>query len=160
MARVEILFDKLDQQLPTLARCVEACSEFGPTAEAAASTPANSRDHMATTTQTVSQRLDGMEETIWGTFLDLKVDIISTTLTLLEPNIATHFTAMDTALVQKVSSPHAGVGPDRPPLRDIQPTQAAVPDRSEMDTEIPGSVRPTSDDGAPHPGCFQAETTF
>ena len=41
MARVEILFDKLDQQLPALERCVEACSEFGPTAEAVASTLAN-----------------------------------------------------------------------------------------------------------------------
>jgi hypothetical protein len=38
MARVEILFDKFDQQLPSLARCVEACSEFGPT-EAAVSDP-------------------------------------------------------------------------------------------------------------------------
>ena len=160
MARVEILFDKLDQQLPTLVRCVEVCSEFGPTAEAAASTHANIRDQTATTTQTVSQRLDGMEETIRDTFLDLKVDVISTTLALLERNIATHFTAVDAALMQMASSPHAGVGPDGPPLRETPPTQAAVPDPSRMDTAIPGLARPTSADKAPHPGCFQAETTF
>jgi hypothetical protein len=57
MARVEILFDKFDQQLPSLAQGVEACSEFGPTAAAVASTLNKIRDHTATTTQTVSQRL-------------------------------------------------------------------------------------------------------
>ena len=122
MARVEILFNKLDQHLPTLARCVEACSEFGPTAEAVASTLANIRDHMVTTTQTVSQRLDGMEETIQDTFLDLKVDVIPTTLASLERTIATRFTVVDTALAQMASSPHAGVGLDRPPLRETPPT--------------------------------------
>ncbi len=39
-----------------------------------------------------------MEETIRDTFLDLKVDVISATLALLERNIATRFTAVDTAL--------------------------------------------------------------
>jgi hypothetical protein len=160
MARVEIIFDKFDQQLPSLARCVEACSEFGPTAAAVALTLDNIRDHTATTTQTVSQRLDGMEETIRDTFLDLKVDVISTMLALLERNIATHFTAVDTALAQMASSPHVGVGLDGPPLREMPPMQAAVPDPSGLDTAIPGLARPTSDDGAPHPGRFQAATTF
>ena len=101
-----------------------------------------------------------MEETIRYTFLDLKVDIISTTLALLGCNIATCFTVVDTALAQMASSPHASVGPDGPPLRETPPTQAAVPDPSRMDTAIPGLARPTSADKAPHPGCFQAETTF
>jgi hypothetical protein len=130
---VEIIFDKFDQQLPSLARCVEACSEFGPTAAAVASTLDKIRDHTATTTQTVSQRLDDMEVTIWDTILDLKVDVISTTLSSLERNIATRFTAVDTALAQMASSPHAGVGPDGPTQRETPPTQAAVPDPLDLD---------------------------
>ena len=101
-----------------------------------------------------------MEETIWDTFLDLKVDVISTTLALLERNIATRFAAVDMALTQMASSMHAGVGPDRPPLRDTPPMQAAVLDPLGLDTAIPGSAGLTSDDGAPPPGRFQATTTF
>ncbi len=127
MARVEILFDKFDQQLPSLARCVQACSEFGPTAAAVALTLDKIKDHTATATQTVSQRLDDMEETIWDTFLDLKVDVISVTLALLERNITTRFTAVDTALAQMASSPHADVGPDGPTQWETPPMQAAVP---------------------------------
>ena len=73
-----------------------------------ASTLANIRDHTATTAQTVSQRLDGMEETIRDTFLDLKVDVISTALASLERNIATRFTAVDMALAQMALIPPAG----------------------------------------------------
>ena len=101
-----------------------------------------------------------MEETIRYTFLDLKVDIISTTLALLGCNIATCFTVVDTALAQMASSPHASVGPDGPPLRETPPTQAAVPDPLGVDTAFPGSARPASGDGAPHPGRFQVETMF
>jgi hypothetical protein len=160
MARVEIIFDKFNQQLPSLARCVEACSEFGPTAAAVASILDKIRDHTATTTQTVSQRLDDMEETIRDTLLDLKVDVISTTLASLERNIATRFTAVDTALAQMASSPHAGVGPDRPTQRETLPTQAAVPDPSNSDMAIPGLARSAGDDGAPPLSRFQAATTF
>jgi hypothetical protein len=160
MARVEILFDKFNQQLPSLVRCVKACSEFGPTAAAVASTLDKIRDHTATTMQTVSQRLDDMEETIRDTILDLKVDVISATLASLERNIATHFTAVDTALAQMASSPHAGVGPDGPTQRETPPTQAAVPDPSDLDTAIPGLARLAGDDGAPHLSRFQAATMF
>ena len=125
-----------------------------------ASTLANIRDHTATTAQTVSQRLDGMEETIRDTFLDLKVDVISTALASLERNIATSFTAVDMALAQMASTPPAGVGPDGPTLQETPPTQAAVPDHLGLDTAIPGLARSASNDGAPHSSCFQAETTF
>ncbi len=80
MARVERIFEKVDQQLPSLVRCIATCSEFGPTAAAVASTLNEIRDH----TVTVPQRLDDMEETIRDTILDLKVDVISTTLASLE----------------------------------------------------------------------------
>ena len=42
--RVEILFDKLNQQLPNFARCVEVCLEVGTNVEAGASTLASIRD--------------------------------------------------------------------------------------------------------------------
>ncbi len=90
------MFDKLDQQLPKLARCVAVCSEVVTTVDAAGSTLACIQEQMALTCQSVTQRLDSMEETIRDKFLDLKVDIldlkvdiISTTLALLERNIAT-----------------------------------------------------------------------
>ena len=44
MDRVEILFDKLNQQLPNFARCVEVCLEVGTNVEAGASTLASIRD--------------------------------------------------------------------------------------------------------------------
>ena len=65
------------------------CSEVVTTADAAGSTLACIQEQMASTTQSVSQHLDSMEETIRDKFLDLKVDVITTTLALLECNIAT-----------------------------------------------------------------------
>ncbi len=156
MARVELICKKVDQQLPSLEWCVAACSEFGPTAAAVASTLNKIRDHMVT----VSQRLDDMEETIRDTILDLKVDVISTMLALLEHNNATRFTAVNTALAQMASSPHAGIGPDGPTQRETPPTHAAVPDPLDLDTAIPGLARSAGNDGASHLSCFQAATTF
>ncbi len=121
-----------------------------------ASTLDKIRDH----TVTVSQRMDDMEETIRDTILDLKVDVISTTLASLERNNATRFTAVNTALAQMASSPHAGVGPDGPTQRETPLTQAAVPDPSDLDMAIPGLARSAGNDGAPHLSRFQAATTF
>ena len=47
-----------------------------------------------------------MEETIRDTFVDLKVEVITATLTSLEIKIASRFTAVDVALAQLVSPPH------------------------------------------------------
>ncbi len=109
---------------------------------------------------TVSQHLDDMEETIWDTILDLKVDIISTMLASLERNIATRFTAVDTALAQMATSPHAGVRKDGPTQRETPPTPAAVTNPSDLDTELPGLARLAGDEGTPKPSCFQATTMF
>ena len=98
MDRMEILFDRLDTQLPNMARCVEVCSEVGSSSTAIASTLTTIRDQTVTTAQTVSQRLDDMEETIRDTFVDLKVDVIKATLTSMEHTIPSRFTAVDVAL--------------------------------------------------------------
>ncbi len=82
--RMEILFNRLDHQLPNLVRCVEVCSEVGSSTMAIASTLTTIQDQTATTAQMVTQHLDDMEETIWDTFVDLKVDVLTSTLTSLE----------------------------------------------------------------------------
>ncbi len=61
------------------------------------------RDQTTTMAQTVTQRLNDMEETIRDTFVDLKVDVIKATLTSMENTIASRFTAVDVALAQLVS---------------------------------------------------------
>ena len=76
MDRMEILFERLDNQLPNLAHCVDVCSEVGSSTTAIASTLTTLQDQMTTTAQTVTQRLDDMEETIRDTFVDLQVDVI------------------------------------------------------------------------------------
>ena len=95
---MEILFDQLDNQLPNLARCAEVCSEVGSSMTAIASILTTIRDQMATTAQTVTQRLNEMEATIRDTFVDLKVDVLTATLTSMENTIASCFTVVDVAL--------------------------------------------------------------
>ncbi len=51
----------------------------------------------------VSQRLDDIEETIRDTFVDLKVNVLTATLTSMENTIMSCFTAVDVALAQLVS---------------------------------------------------------
>jgi hypothetical protein len=104
MDRMEILFEQLDTQLPNLARCVDVCSEVGSSTTAIASTLTTLRDQTTTTAQTVTQRLDNMEETMWDTFVDLKVDVIKATLTSMENTITSRFTAVGVALAQLASS--------------------------------------------------------
>jgi hypothetical protein len=74
---MEILFEPMDSQIPNMTRCVEVCSEVGSSSTAIASTLTTIRDQTVTTAQTVSQRLDDMEETIRDTFVDLKVDVLT-----------------------------------------------------------------------------------
>ena len=156
--RMEILFDHLDHQLPNLARCVEVCSEVGSSTTAIASTLTTLRDRTTTTVQTVSQRLDDMEETIRDTFVDLKVDVLTAMLTSMERTIATGFTAVDVALAQLTSPPRMAGASDRPhPL--ALPDVTNPPDAA---TDLPGlgSACPTGNDNAPTPNRFQATTTF
>ena len=98
MDRMEVLFKRLDTQLPNLACCVEVCSEVGSSMTTIASTLTTLRDQTTTTAQTVTQRLDDMEETIRDTFVDLKVDVLTATLTSMENTIASCFTVVDVAL--------------------------------------------------------------
>ena len=87
--RMEILFDRLDHQLPNLTRCVEVCSEVGSSTTEMASTLTTIRNQTTATAQTVTQQLDKMEETIRDTFVDLKVDVLTLTIALLERTIVT-----------------------------------------------------------------------
>ena len=72
-------------------RCVEVYLEVRSNATAIASTLTNIRDQTAITTQTVTQHLDDMEETIRDTFVDLKVDVLTLTLASMERTITTPF---------------------------------------------------------------------
>ena len=154
--RMEILFDHLDHQLPNLARCVEVCSEVGSSTTAIASTLTTLRDRTTTTVQTVSQRLDDMEETIRDTFVDLKVDVLTATLTSMENTIASCFTAVDVALAQ-LASPLCRAGAS---ARLHSPALLNFPAPPDVNTDRPGSAGPTDNDNAPSPTCFQAETMF
>ena len=159
MDRMEILFKQLDTQLPNMAHCVEVCSEVGSSSTAIASTLTTIRDQTLTTAQTVTQRLDDMEETIRDTFVDLKVDVIKATLTSMENTIASRFTAVDVALAQLVSSPCQAGASDWPHL----PAPLDLPAPPDADTNRPGSAQPMGDDDAdkaPPPNRFQATTTF
>ena len=159
MNGMEILFERLDNQLPNLARCVDVCLEVGSSTTAIASTLTTLRDQTAITAQTVTQHLDDMEETIRDTFVDLKVDVIKATLTSMENTIVSHFTAVDVALMQLASPPCRAEVSDRP-HSTAPPDFPAPPD---ADTDRPWLARPTSDDGdndAPRPNRFQATTTF
>ena len=156
--RMEILFDHLDHQLPNLARCVEVCSEVGSSTTAIASTLTTIRDQTATTAETVTQHLDDMEETIRDTFVDLKVDVLTATLTSMERTITTRFTAVDVALAQLASPPRMAGASDRP-HPPAPPDVTAPPD---VATDLPGLARPTGNEDAPppNPNRFQATTTF
>ena len=156
---MEILFERLDTQLPNLACCVDLCSEVGSSTTAIASTLTTLRDQTITTAQTVTQRLDGMEETIRDMFVDLKVDVIKATLTSMENTIASRFTAVDVALAQ-LASPLCQAGASDRPYSPAPPDFPAPPD---ADTDRPGSARPMGeddDDDAPPPNRFQVTTTF
>ena len=154
--RMEILFNCLDNQLSYLARCVEVCSEVGSSTTAIASTFTTLRDQVTTTAQTVTQRLDNMEETIRDTFVDLKVDVLTVTLTSMENTIASRFTAVDVALAQ-LASPLRWAGASDWPHSPAPPDFPAPPD---ADTDRPGLARPTGNNNAPTPNRFQATTTF
>ena len=159
MDRMEILLERLDNQLHNLACCVDVCLEVGSSTTAIASTLTTIRDQMTITAQTVTQCLNDMEETIRDTFVDLKVDVIKATLTSMENTIMSCFTAVDVALAQ-LASPLCRAGVSDLPHSPALPNFPAPPD---ADTDCPGSARPTGDDGdddVPPPNCFQATTTF
>jgi hypothetical protein len=157
---MEILFDRLDLQLPNLARCVEVCSEVGSSTTKMASTLTTIRDQRTTTAPTVTQRLNKMEETIQDTCVDLKVDVLTSTLTSLERNIVTRFTAVDMALANMVPPTHTAGASDRPPPQDHSTAPPAIPAPPDVDTEPPGSASPTSNEDADPSNRFQANTTF
>jgi len=159
MDRMEILFDRLDSQLPKMTRCIEVCSEVGSSSTAIASTLTTIRDQTVTTAQTVTQRLDDMEDTIRDTFVDLKVDVINAMLTSMETTIASRFNDVDVALAKLVSPPD--------PAAATTPTYTLVPPdlpaRQDEDTDRVSSDKPASDedaDAASSPNRFQASTTF
>ena len=56
MDKMLILFDRLDTQLPNMARCVEVCSEVGSSSTVIALTLTTIRDQTLTTAQTVTQQ--------------------------------------------------------------------------------------------------------
>jgi hypothetical protein len=153
MDRMEILFEQLNNQLPNLPRCVNVCSEVGSSTTAIASTLTTLRDQTTTTVQTVTQRLDDMEETIRDTFVDLKVDVITATLTSMENTIVSRFTAVDVALAQ-LASPLCWTGVSDRPHSPAPPDFPAPPD---ADTDRHRPARLTGDDGnddAPPPNRF------
>jgi hypothetical protein len=158
--RMEILFDRLDLQLPNLACCVEVCSEVGSSTTEIASTLTTIRDQRTTTAQRVTQLLNDMEETIQDTFVDLKVDVLTSTLASLEHNIVTRFIAVDMPLANMVPPTHTAGASDRPPPQDHSTAPPAVPAPPDVDTEPPGSASPTSNKDAHPPNRFQANTTF
>ena len=119
-----------------------------------------SRDQTTTTAQTVTQQLDDMEKTIRDTFVDLKVDVLTLTLALLEHNIMTRFTAVDMALANMVPPTHTAGASNRPPLQDHSTAPTAVPAPPNANTEPPGSASPMSNKDAHPPNCFQANITF
>ena len=126
---------------------------------AIASTLTTIRDQTVTTAQTVTQRLDDMEETIRDTFVDLKVDVIKATLTSMETTIASRFTAVDVALAKLVSPPH----PAAATTPNYAPVPPDLPARPDVDTDRTSSDRPAGDDDAdeaPPTNRFQATTTF
>ena len=125
-----------------MARCVEVCSEVGSSLTAIASTLTTIRDQTLTTAQTVTQHLDGMEETIRDTFVDLKVDVLKATLTSMATTIASRFTAVDVALAQLVSPPCQAGATARP----HSPAPLDLPAPPDGDTERTGSDRQTGDD--------------
>ena len=158
--RVEVLFARLDQQLPNLARCVEVCLEVGSSTMAIASTLTTIRDQTETTTQTVTQRLNDMEETIRDTFVDLKVDLLTSTVTLMERTIGTCFTAVDLALVQMASPTNTAGATDGPQLlvNPTAPTNVSAPPSADM--ALPGSASQTGNKDAPLATRFQATPMF
>ena len=112
-----------------------------------------------TTAQTVTQRLDDMEDTIRDTFVDLKVDVINATLTSMETTIASRFNDVDVALAKLVSPPD----PAAATTPTYTPVPPDLPARQDEDTDRVSSDKPASDedaDAASSPNCFQASTTF
>ena len=125
-----------------------------------ASTLTTIRDQTTATAQTVTQHLDKMEETIRDTFVDIKVVVLTSTLTLVERTIVTHFTAMDMALAHMVPQTHTVGVSDRPPPQDHSTAPTAVLAPPNADTEHPGLASPTSNEDGHPPNCFQANTMF
>lgn len=155
MDRMEILFGRMDAQLPKMTRCVELCSEVGSSSSEIVSTLTTIRDQTVTTAQTVSQQLDGMEDTIRDTFVDLKVEVITATITSLENKMASRFTAVDVALAQLASPPL--------PATATSLTSATMLPDLPARPERPSLTTPADDadaDKASPPTRFQANPTF
>ena len=125
-----------------------------------ASTLTTIRDQTTATVQSVTQRLNEMEETIRDTFVDLKVDVLTSTITFLEHIIVTRFTAVDMALANMVPPTHTAGASDWPPPQDHSTALTVVPAPPNTITEPPGLASPTSDEDAHPPNHFQANNMF
>jgi len=155
MDRMEILFERMHSQIPNMTRCVELCSEVGSSSTEIALTLTTIRDQTVTTAKTVSQRLDGMEDTIRDTLEDLKVEVLTAMLTSLENKIESRFTDVDVALAQLVSPPL--------PATETPTTSAPVPPDLLARPERPSSTTPADDadvEEASPMTRFQATTMF
>jgi hypothetical protein len=97
---VEVLFDKLGKHLPDLTTVVEVCLALGTNVDDASSKITQVMEQAESATLSLNIPIDTIDETIQDTFLNVKVDGITTKMALLEDSLTTQITEMDEALKQ------------------------------------------------------------
>jgi hypothetical protein len=95
---VKVLFAKLDKHLPELTTIVEVCRAVGMNVDDVSSKITQVLEHAESATLSLNKRIDIMDETLRDTFLNFKVDGITTKLDVLEESLTTWITEVDEAL--------------------------------------------------------------
>jgi hypothetical protein len=129
MDHMEILFAKVDRQLPCLARFVEVCTSVGREVDAVGSNLTKIREQAESATTVMNLHLDSMEETFKDSFRALNVDGTSAKLTSLEGTFTALFTEVENALENMASTTPTPLGM----VPDENKMQEAIPNPSEDD---------------------------
>jgi hypothetical protein len=95
---VEVLFAKLDKHLSELMTIVKVCTAVGTNVDDVSSKITQVLEHAESATLYLNKCIDTMDETIQDTFLNFKVDGITTKMALLEDSLTTRITEVDEAL--------------------------------------------------------------
>jgi hypothetical protein len=132
MDHMEILFAKVDRQLPDLARFVEVCTLVGTEVNTVGSNLTKIREQAELATTVMNLHLDSMEETFKDSFRALNVDSINAKLTLLEGTLMALFTEVEDVLKNMASTTPTPSGM----VPDENKTQEAVHNPSKDDQGI------------------------
>jgi hypothetical protein len=155
MDHMEILFAKVDRQLPDLVRFVEVYTSVGTEVDAVGSNLTKIREQAESAMMVMNLCLDSMEETFKDSFRALNVDGIIAKLTSLEGTLTALFTEVENSLKNMASTTPTPSGI----VLHEKKNQEAVPNPSENDQGITTLGSAAVEDDKP-PNRFPTVTSF